>query len=376
MQEPVRIIPLTDSGHLKDFIDLPWRLYRGDPNWVPPLREEIRGIVEGRGNPLAKAGPRSFFVAYRGIHPVGRIGAGVNASLNQRKGTNLGYITLFESEADEGTADILFDAALDWLRGQGVSSVRGPVSPTNGDDYRGLLVRGFDSSPVLMDSYNPPAYVEYFERNGFSKHIDLFAYYYDLTRPIPGTMEKAVAYAMKRYGFRADPLDLKNIEREIHDIHDIIERAMPEEWDNLVPPTIDELRKTARQMARIADPSIVRIARTDAGEPIGFGLAMPDMNQVLARLNGRLSPFNLVRMLYWRKRITGVRFFVLFVVPEFRNKGVTGGIFLEGLKAAQRRGYLYCEGSTIGETNMPMRRAAEGAGGVHYKTYRIYERPV
>lgn len=376
MQEPLRIIPLADSGHLEDFIDLPWRLYRGDLNWIPPLRAEIRAIVEGRGNPLAHSGPRRFFVAYRGSAPVGRIGAGVNASLNQRKGTNYGYITLFESEPDEKTAVALFDDAFAWLREQGVAAVRGPVSPTNGDDYRGLLVRGFDSAPVLMDSYNPPAYVEYFEHYGFFKHLDLYAYYYDLTRPIPQAMEKAVAYAMRRYGFRADPLHLDDLEREIQDIHSVIERAMPEEWDNLVPPTVDELRKTARQMAQLADPSIIRIARTHSGEPIGFGLAMPDMNQVLARLNGRLSIWNLIPVLYWRKHITGVRFFVLFVVPEFRNKGVTGAIFLEGLKAARKRGYLYCEGSTIGEINMPMRRAAEGAGGVHYKTYRIYERPV
>lgn len=376
LADPVQVEPVVTRLQQERFVDLPWTLYREDRNWVPPLKNDIRRIISGPGNPLAGCGPREFFLAYRGQTPVGRIGVGVNEDLNRKKGTASGYVTLFESVHDYEVAQALFDRAVSWLRPHGIRCVRGPVSPTNGDDYRGLLVKGFDSPPVLMESYNPSWYMEFFERYGFTKHLDLYAYYYDLTRPIPEHMVRAVEYAQKRYGLKADPLNLRGLERDIRDIKAVLDVAMPSDWEDLTPPSLEEVREMAAQFKPVADPELIRIARTLDGMPVGFGIALPDLNQVLARLNGKLSLFNMLRFLVLRRHVTGVRFFILFVVPEYRNKGVTGIMFLEGLRAAARRGYRYCEGSTIGETNLPMCRTAEGAGGNHYKTYRIWELPV
>lgn len=374
MDVAVRVVPVVSSRERRQFIEVSWNVFRNDPNWVPPLRADIRRILIGKENALAACGPRQFFLAMRDDIAVGRIGVGINDELNRRKGKSLGYITLFESVDDYRVASALLDAATGWLKQRGMKKVIGPVSPTNGDDYKGLLVDGFSGAPAFMNSYNPPYYPVFFERYGLTKESDLFAYHFDLTQPISERMQKAVAYATRRYGFRADALDLGRMEREVRDIKQVLDRAIPDDWENFTPPSVHDLWNMVRQMAPVADPEIVRIARTHSGEPIGFGLAMPDLNQAFIRLNGRLGLTNLLKFVRLRKRIDGVRFFVLLVVPEYHNKGVPGAIFLEGLKAAARRGYRYCEGSTIGETNWPMRRTAEGAGGRHYRTYRIYEK--
>lgn len=374
MSTSLRIAPVESPRDRRLFVDVSWNVMGKDPNWVPPLRSDIHHILEGRNNALAASGPRRFFLAFRGDRAVGRIGTGINEALNGNKGKALGYVTLFECAPDYEAAAALFDAAAGWLKQCGMRKVVGPVSPTNGDDYKGVLVDGFSGPPAFMNSYNPRYYPEFFVRYGFTKESDLFAYYYDLSLPIPSRMENAVAYACRRYGFHADAVDLGNMEREVKDIKLVLERAIPSDWANFTPPTTEDVWNMVHQLAPVADPEIIRIARTESGEPIGFGLAMPDLNQVLIKLNGRLGPVNLLRFMMLRRRVDGVRFFVLLVVPEYRNKGVTGAIFLEGLKAAARRGYRYCDGSTIGETNLPMRRSAEGVGGRHYRTYRIYEK--
>ncbi len=412
---PIDVTEVKTAKDLKAFILLPWRLYRGDPNWVPPLISDMKATLTGSGNANFNAGPHALALARRtadgtadGVGEsarepasavgnirkdaaasgrtrreiagrtrreiAGRIVVGLNDELSRAKGLRTGYVCLFESVSDYEVARALFDWAAAWLRVRGAVRVKGPISPTNGDDYRGLLVMGFDGRPVLMDSYNPPYYQEFFERYGFSKDIDLFAYRYR-EESMSDRYEKVASYAMRRYGFRVDSLDLKQLDRDIRDIKSVLDRAMPGEWEDMTPPTLRDLQAMARRLKPLADPDLCPIARVAAtNEPIGFVVSLPDYNQVLAGLNGRLSPLGLLRFFRYRRRIDGVRLFVLFVVPEWRKKGVTGAIFLHALREARRKGYKWGEGSTIGETNLPMRRDAERAGGEHYRTYRIYRK--
>lgn len=387
----VSVTEVTTAKDLRAFIRLPWRLYRGDPNWVPPLISDLKATLAGPDNANFNAGPHALALARRtgagaGVgtsgapaseasrEPVGRIVVGMNEALNRVKDAGVGYISLFESVNDYEVARALFDWAAAWLRARGANLVKGPISPTNGDDYRGLLVMGFCGRPVLMDSYNPPHYQDFFERYGFSKDIDLFAYLYR-EELMSDRYERAASYAMRRYGFRVDSLNLKELDRDIRDIKSILDRAMPEEWEDMTPPTLEDLRGMGRRLRSLADPDLCPIARVDGtDEPIAFVIGLPDYNQVLARLNGRLSPLGLLKFLWYRRRIDGVRLFVLFVVPEWRKKGVTGAIFLHALREGRRKGYKWGEGSTVGETNLPMRRDAERAGGEHYRTYRIYRK--
>ncbi|NLG83610.1 MAG: hypothetical protein GX493_03160 [Firmicutes bacterium] len=366
------LVKVTTGRSLKDFLLLPWRIYRGDPNWVPPLLMEMRRILDPERNGYLRKGPHAAFLVYRDGQPVGRVLAGIDERTNAAKGIRDGWFSLFEVLPDREAADLLLRAAADYLTGMGMARMRGPVSPTGGDDYRGVLVEGFDRPPVLMNPYNPPYYSEFMERAGFSKFIDLYAYYFP---PRPPKNPRAVEYAARRFGFRIDSLDLRRFHREVKDIKTILERALPAEWPDMIPPSEEEVWEMAKSLKTHADPELVFIARAGE-EPIGFNVTLPDLNQALIHLDGRFFPFGWLKFLYWKRRIDGIRFFVLFVVPEWRHKGVSAAIFHRTFLTATKKGYRWGEGSTIGETNLPMRRDVERAGGIHYKTYRIYQRPL
>jgi len=352
----------------REFLHLPWRIYAGNRFWVPPLLGEMRRIVDPRRNAYLRKGPCRLFLAHRDGRPAGRIMAGADEQLNAARGHRDGWFSLFEAIDDYEAARALLDAARAYLASLGLNRMRGPVSPTGGDDYRGLLIDAFTSLPVLMESYNPPYYQEFMERYGLVKHEDLFAYYFYRRPP---KNPRAVQYAQERYGFRLNALNLKDLEREIRDIKEVLERAIPAEWADMVPPSLDEVREMAAALKSFADPDLIVIARA-GDEPIGFNVTLPDLNQVLIHLNGRLWPLGWLKFLYWRRRIDALRFFVLFVVPEWRKKGVSAAIFHRTFEAASAKGIIWGEGSTIGEENLPMRHDVERAGGRHYKTYRIY----
>lgn len=371
----INVIEVSGKKELKRFIDFPWEIYRDDRNWVPPLRGDLLKTLKGENNPLFMSGSHAFFMAYMGEKPVGRICVGINQSYNEKKKQHEGYICLFEVINDRKAAFSLFDKAIEWLKAREINLVKGPVSPTNGDDSRGLLVMGFDGAPVLMNSYNPEYYVTFFNEYGFEKHLDLFAYYYDIVNVDSERYAKPVEFAMKRYNFHVDRIDLKNIEKEMIDVKKILDIAMPDDWEDLTPPTLEEIKAEGKTIVAMADPDLIYIARSE-GNPIGFGIALPDYNQVLKRMNGRLLPIGFLKFLKYKRKIDGGRIFVLFVIPEFRKKAVSSAILYKVLAAGKRKGYKYGEGSTIGEINVSMRRDAEGAGGVHYRTYRLFKKDI
>ncbi|TDT60991.1 GNAT family N-acetyltransferase [Fonticella tunisiensis] len=370
----IEIVEIKDSKGLKEFINFAWDVYKNDPNWVPPLKYDLLKTLKGKNNALFLNGTHTFFMAYEKNKPLGRILVGINETLNKKKNQKDGYISLFECVENYEIAERLFDAAAKWLRDRGINCMKGPFSPTNGDDYKGLLVEGFDGPPVLMNSYNPEYYVRFFEKYGFVKHEDLYAYYFDPKNNEIENYKRPVEYAMKRYNFRIEPLNLKNLEKEMVDIKKVMDAAMPE-WEDLTPPSLEDIRAEVKQLKSMADPDFVLIARS-GDEPIGFLICLPDYNQVFKRMNGRLFPIGIFKYLWYKRKIDGLRLFVLFVVPEYRKKAVSSAMFYKGLEAAKRKNLRYAEGSTIGENNLEMRRDAEKAGGRHYRTYRIYRKDI
>jgi len=198
----VKILEISEKRDLKKFIDMQWSIYKGDENWVPPLKGQMLKTLLGKDNALLSNGPHTFFLAFEGNRVVGRVLAGINTRLNSVKNKNEGYISLFESIDDEKAAFALLDKAVEWLEKRGVDSVVGPVSPSNGDDSRGILVQGFDGSPVLMNSYNPPYYERLFEVYGFIKDMDLYAYYLNAEELDDSRSGRVTEYAMKKFNFR------------------------------------------------------------------------------------------------------------------------------------------------------------------------------
>jgi len=369
------IKPVVSADDMKKFIKLPWKIYKGDPNWVPPLISDVRTSLDPDKNPALSKIIRELFIAYHDDQPVGRIYAGIDTNLNSKKSMNMAFFSMFECINDYDVAEALLDTAAQWAEKNGAEFICGPcaVNGTDGDENKGLLVDCFDRPPVLMNSYNPAYYVDFIERYGFVKDYDVFAYYLDKDVLFKKDPSKVIEYAQKRYGFRVDTLNLNNLEEEVKALKQVMDKAMPEEWPDLVPPTLEEVRDMAKRLKPLADPDLIPIARC-GDQAVGFAIALPDYNEVLRRLNGRITPLGAIKYIWYKRKIKFIRVFVMFVVPEFRSKGVSFAIYHTIFKNAARKGYLAGEASTIGETNVRMRSDVESTGATRYKTYRIYRK--
>lgn len=370
------IYEVLEGKMLDDFVLLPFQLYKDNNAWVPPLISDFKKYVLGKGNYLNQSGPNIRLIAYKAGKAVGRVLAGVNEILNKAKGLKDGYLSLFECIEDEEVANLLLEYAENWLKDQGVTVIKGPLPIPGGDDNRGFLIDNFTDPTLVMNTYNKPYYNDYFINYGFDKYFDCYAYRSEINNSNIERYEKLVPYAMNKYKFRIDKIDLKNIEKDMNDIQSIINKAMPKEWDDFLPPNDEEIKLIAKQLVPLANPDLIYIARNLAGEPIGFNITIPDYNQVLKKLNGRLLPFGIIKFLYYKRKIDRLRFFVLFVVPEYRKKGVPSAIYLQSYRASINKGYTFVEGSTIWEYNTDMMRDIENFGGLIYKTYRIYKKNI
>ncbi len=367
------LVEVTGGKHFKDFIDLPYELYGDDPNWVPLLKVLTKRTVRGKDNALFSNGVHKIYILKDKKKTIGRLIAGIDEKANREKGFKRGYITLFECINDKKAAFMLFDAARSWLKQKGMEFIEGPVSPTNGDDYRALLLEGYDSPPVLFDSYNPPYYIDLFEAYGFEKYRDFFAFHFTADRFPSERFVKVVDYALKKYDFHIDTLDAKNLDSEAEDIRSVLFKAVPESWTHFVIPSVEDIKKEAGMLMMFLDPELVCIARkNDTGEPIGFVVGVPDYNQVFMKMNGRLFPFGIFKFLYYKRKITRIRVFIQFVIPEYQGRAVNAAIFYHYMKNAQRKGLIEAEGSTVGEGNDQSMRVLEATGGKVYKTYRMY----
>ena len=369
----LEVIAVTTARDRRSFVNLPWTIYRNFPNWVPPLKVDMHNTLNPKHNALLGLGPWCFFVAKIAGKTVGRIGCGVDRRLNEAKGIQMGYITLFESIQDYDVAKALFDAAVGFLRRHGMVMVTGPQSPSNGDDYRGLLIQGFDGPPALLNSYNPPWYREFFEEYGFEKHFDRFGYWYDLRQPIPERIVRGVAVAQKRYKFTVRKINLKNLDSEVLALKHILDRATPEEWPDMISPSVQELRAEIKKLKPLALPDMICIAEAQDGEPIGLSVALPDYNQVLKRMNGNLLPLGWLKFLYHRRSIDVARLFAIMVIPSYQRKGVSAALYKNSIEAAHRRGYRGGDGSSIHEFNVRMNQDALSSGGQLYRVFRVYQ---
>lgn len=372
---PVEIRPVVTSKEKQVFIRLPWHLYKGDSNWVPPLISDMKNTLKPKKNALLNLGPYQYFLAYRADQPVGRIGVGIDNHLNEVKKFKASYLTLFESINDYEVAKTLFDTVLDWAKQQGAEFITGPQSPTNGDDYRGLLIQGFDTPPALLNSYNPPYYQEFFERYGFTKQFDRNAYFVDIIQSeVPEKFVRGVEYAKKRYGFRIEKIDMKRFDEHVDAIVRVVVAAWPENWPDMVPPTPEEVRAEVAKLKPLVDPELVYFAWDQDNHPISVAITLPNYNELLHKMNGRLWPMGWLHFLLGKKKIKSARIFALMTIPEYHNKGVSAAIYLEGIKNAKKMGYEWVDGSSIHDFNIKMNQDALGAGGKLYKVFRIYHK--
>jgi len=357
----------------ESFIRLPWQIYGNDPNWVPPLLVERRAFLDPRRNPFFEHAAVKLFLAADGAgRTLGRIAAIVNHNHIRTHREKTGFFGLFECVPEQAVADALLARAAEFLRGHGMETMRGPESMCVNDEI-GLLVEGFDRPPMIMMPYNPPYYEALLVRHGFTKSMDLYAYYVeDREGTIPERVRRGVELARRRHRFTVRSLRMKDFDAELERIHRLYTSAWEDNW-GAVPMTEREFRHLAENLRKIVDPELCLIAEV-AGEPAGFSLALPDFNQILIRLNGRLLPFGIIRFLLYRRRIDAVRILTMGVIKKYRHMGIDNCFYYETYRRGLAKGIRRAEMSWVLENNTAMNRILENLGFKVYKKYRLYDR--
>lgn len=352
------------------FIRLPWKIYRRDPNWVPPLISEYRAFLDRRKNPFFEHAEAKFLLASDTAGRIcGRIAAIVNRRHVELHGEKVGFFGLFECENDCQVAAALFSAAADFLRSRGMTVMRGPENMSINDDI-GLLVEGFDSPPAIMMPFNRPFYPELVESCGLRKTIDLYAYYVDAQQPIPERLARGIELCQRRYKFQVRSVNLSRLSEELNEVYRVYTQAWEQNW-GAVAMTRKEFDYLTAQLKGAIDPDLFLIATVN-GEVAGFSLALPDFNQVLIRLNGRMFPFGIMKLLWYRRKIDMIRVVTMGIVKKFRNRGIDSSFYYETWKRALAKGMLRCEMSWILEDNVAMNNTLRNLGLRIYKRYRLY----
>ncbi|MDZ7261526.1 MAG: N-acetyltransferase [candidate division KSB1 bacterium] len=344
VSQSIQIVPVTTKKEKMDFIKFPWKIYRDDPYWVPPLIIDMKTMMNPKKCPFFLHSEAEFFLARRNGQTVGRVAAILNNRHIQVHKENLGFFGFFECIKDQSVANKLFDTVAEWARKKGLERLRGPANYSQNETC-GLLVDGFDRSPVIMMTYNPPYYVDLVETYGFRK---------------------------ARAGATIRTINLKDFWGEVERVKKVYNTAWSPNW-GFVPLTDEEIEHLAKELKPVLDPDIVFMAEVN-GEPVGFSLAIPDFNQALKHVkNGRLFPFGLLKILWYKRKIDGVRVIIMGVIPQYQKRGIDNVFYLETYRRGVAKGYKWGEFSWILESNVMMNRAAQMMGAHIYKTYRMYE---
>lgn len=363
---------------LQHFIDLPYRLHARDPLWVPPLRMDLDTILSRTKNPFFEHAEADYFIAERNGEVVGRVAAIHNRLHNETHEDKVGFFGFFECVQEQGVADALLAEAGNWIRAHGLDTMRGPASFSTNDEC-GVLVEGFDTPNTLMMPHNPPFYPMMIEAAGFKKAKDLLVYrggYETAYIPVPERLARGTELIQKRQGITIRPLDMKNFDADVELIKQIYNGAWEKNW-GFIPMTDHEIDHLAKQFKPVVNPDLVPFAMKD-GKVVGFGLVLPDFNQVFrTNRNGRVFPSAL--SLLWaikRKKIRRCRILLLGILPEWRGKGIDAMLYHYIWTTSPKHGITWGEAGWILEDNPAMNAGLEKMGFTVYKTYRLYDKPV
>ena len=367
----IEIHPVQTKAELRAFINLPWKIYKGRTTWIPPLISEEKKTLDKNSNPFFQHSEAEYYLAFQHGEVVGRIAAIVNHNHNDFHNEKTGFFGFFESIDNQEVADLLFSAAAQWLCEKRMKIMRGPMNPSTNDTI-GFLVDAFNSSPVIMMTYNPMYYLTLAENFGFKKSMDVYSYWMDSMQPLPEKAIRVAERVRKKAGLTFRSVNMKKFWDEVALIKEIYNTAWSYNW-GFVPMTDDEFHHLAENLKTTVDPDLAFIAEYN-GKPVGFCLTLPDFNQALKKINGRLLPFGIFKLLYYAKKIKQARVITMGVIKEYQLRGIDSLFYLETYRRGIAKGYNGAEFSWILENNVMMNRAAQMIGGRIYKTYRIYDR--
>ncbi len=354
---------------IKRFIMLPWKIYKGDKNWVPPLISDVKKLLDRERHPFHKHAEVEYFLAFKDGKIAGRISAFINHRHNEYWNDKVGFFGFFESINDKEVSRALFEKAEEWLREREMESMRGPMNFSTNETC-GLLYKGFDSPPVVEMTYNPRYYVNLFEDYGMKIVRFLYSYRLSKDTPIPEKLKRVAEYRLKKIPVRK--ANVKDFRNEIERFKLIYNEAWGKNW-GFVPLTNEEIDFIAEELKPILDPHIVFFAEID-GEPAGASLSLPDFNQILKYANGRLFPFGLIKLLLHKKEINMLRTYAMGVREKFRFRGLEALMIYKTIKEGIKRGYLGADMGWILDSNYQMNKILEDLGSEKYKEYAIYEK--
>jgi hypothetical protein len=369
MPDALKIVPVTDKRQLNTFVKFPWKVYKGDPNWVPPLLLEQKTTLDTKKNPFFLHSQIQNFLALRNGEAVGRISAIVDEHYNDFQNQKCGFFGFFEAINDKEVSRALFSTAEEWIRARGMDRIMGPTNPST-NTVLGLLIDAFDKPAVIQMPYNPEYYVALIEDFGLTKAHDLYAYYMEDIVPISDKIQRVAELVRKRKKVTVRPVNMRKLKDEIKLIKSVYNDAWEQNW-GFVPWTDEELDFMAADLKMAAVPDLVLFAYVD-GELAGWSLALPDVNQAMKRVNGRLFPFGLFILLLFSKKTDMLRVLNLGVRRKFQGMGLDAVFYYETYTRGNKHGFHRGEFSWILEDNHPMRNAMENWGAKIYKTYRLY----
>jgi GNAT superfamily N-acetyltransferase len=369
----VEIRPVASRRDMNAFVSLPWRLYSNEPHWVPPLRFELKRRLDRGRNPFFRHAEAEYFLARRDGRVVGRISAHYDRHLNEFQGNDWGLFGFFECEDDPEAAKALLDAAETWLRARGRDRMVGPMDFTMNDEC-GVLVEGFERPPIILTNWTHPYYPALLEGAGMAKAMDTLMWELrisgrDKVHPAIWTMAERVE---SKHGITVRPMRKKDIDNEIDRFLEVYNAAWEKNW-GFSPLTEREVRHYAKTLKPLLDEHWAFIAEKD-GETVGAALSLPDYNQVLAHMKGRLLPFGWAKFLWYKRKIDRVRVFALGVKREYQHTGIAARFYQLHFDSAEITPQTYGEMGWILESNKSMNRAMEGMGGTVVRRYRLYER--
>ena len=372
----VEVIEVESKAQLKQFIKYPNELYRDDSNYVTPLMVERLEFFDKKKNPFYKAARTKLFLAIKDGKVCGRIATCENYRHNEYNYETAGFFGFFDTPDDYEIASKLLRVAMITLKKEGATVMRGPMNFSTNQEC-GFLVEGFDSPPMVMMTYNREHQPRLAEKFGLKKVMDLVAYYITSATPTPVRIGRITERLLERANITIRHMNMKDYDNEIQLILKVYNQAWSRNW-GFVPMTDEEFIHLAKDMKEIVDPEMVLIAEHE-GTPVAFALALPNINQALIRLKGKLLPFGLLKLLWHtkiRNKINSCRLVTFGVVPEYQKRGIDSLMYMESVRRGKERGYEWAEMSWVLETNDLMCRGCEEMGGVLYKRYRISEMPL
>lgn len=368
-------INLKDKKMLKRFVQIPYKIYRENPNWVPPIEKSlIKTITHGNSMQL-RGGPYTLFMVEEDGSYIARLLVGINQNKNKQKNQNEGYFSLFECVNNRNAAKILLDGATNWLKEYGIDMVTGPISPTNGDDFRGVLIDGFDEFPAVNTTYTMEYYKDLFQELNYEKYLDFYAFSmnFDEVDATSDRIKKLVEYGKKKVKLSIKPLNKKQLDDDVKGVYDVFIEAQQSFWDHLEVPTYEKFYDEFLSMKFLLDSDLIYIARVN-NVAVGFIAGIPDYNQVLYNFKGKLNVLSLFKFLYYKNKISRARMFMQFVIPKYQKSVVTPGLYLALYEGFLRKGYINMEASTIAEFNIDSLQTIKGVGFDVSRIYRVYKK--